>query len=152
MLPYTARHWQAFFIEVGHSELATRYDIANRQQRNAHVQALYAHLRELSPLKSTAEWMELCEKLDIPATPIYALDDLPEHPHLKAVGLFEDAVHPTEGPIRQVRPTARFSATPTTVYRQAPTVGQHTTEILREAGLADEDIARLKERRAVVGN
>ena len=151
MLPYTERHWQAFFIEVRRPELATRYNIANRQQRNDHVQALYAHLRELTPLKSTAEWMDLCEKLDIPATPIYALDDLPEHPHLKAVGLFEDAMHPTEGPIRQVRPTARFSATPTRVYRQAPTVGQHTSEILREAGLLEEDIARLKEQRTIFG-
>ena len=151
MLPYTERHWQAFFIEVRRPELATRYNIANRQQRNDHVQALYAHLRELTPLKSTAEWMDLCEKLDIPATPIYALDDLPEHPHLKAVGLFEDAMHSTEGPIRQVRPTARFSATPTRVYRQAPTVGQHTSEILREAGLLEEDIARLKEQRTIFG-
>jgi crotonobetainyl-CoA:carnitine CoA-transferase CaiB-like acyl-CoA transferase len=151
MLPYTERHWQAFFAEVGQPELAERYSIANRQERNTHVKALYGHLRELTPLKTTAEWMALCEKLDIPATPIYTLDELPAHPHLKAVGLFEDAVHPTEGPIRQVRPTARFSATPTRVYRQAPTVGQHTSEILREAGLAEEDIARLKDRRAVAG-
>ncbi|MCW5323588.1 CoA transferase [Verminephrobacter aporrectodeae subsp. tuberculatae] len=151
MLPYTERHWQAFFCEVGQPELADRYNIANRQERNAHVKALYGHLRELTPLKTTAEWMLLCEKLDIPATPIYTLDELPEHPHLKAVGLFEDATHPTEGPIRQLRPTARFSATPTKVYRQAPTVGQHTTEILREAGLAQEDIARLKDRRVVIG-
>jgi crotonobetainyl-CoA:carnitine CoA-transferase CaiB-like acyl-CoA transferase len=151
MLPYTERHWQAFFAEVGQPELAERYSIANRQERNTHVKALYGHLRELTPRKTTAEWMALCEKLDIPATPIYTLDELPAHPHLKAVGLFEDAVHPTEGPIRQVRPTARFSATPTRVYRQAPTVGQHTSEILREAGLAEEDIARLKERHAVAG-
>lgn len=80
-----------------------------------------------------------------------SLDDLPAHPHLKAVGLFEDAQHPTEGPIRQLRPTARFSATPTRVYRQAPTVGQHTSEILREAGLGEEAIARLKASRAVAG-
>jgi len=151
MLPYTERHWQAFFVEVGQPELAERYSIANRQERNAQVRALYGHLRELSPLKTTAEWMALCEKLDIPATPIYALDDLPAHPHLKAVGLFEDAQHPTEGPIRQLRPTARFSATPTRVYRQAPTVGQHTSEILREAGLGEEAIARLKASRAVAG-
>lgn len=151
MLPYTERHWQAFFVEVGRPELAERYSIANRQERNAQVRALYGHLRELSPLKTTAEWMALCEKLDIPATPIYALDDLPAHPHLKAVGLFEDAQHPTEGPIRQLRPTARFAATPTRVYRQAPTVGQHTSEILREAGLGEEAIARLKASRAVAG-
>ena len=142
MLPYTERHWHAFFREVGRPDLADKYSITNRQERNAHVRALYGHLRELTPLKTTAEWMEVCERVDIPATPIYALDDLPEHPHLKAVGLFEEAQHPTEGPIRQLRPTTRFSATPTRVYRQAPTVGQHTAEILAEAGYTPEEIAR----------
>jgi len=151
MLPYTTRHWQAFFAEVGQPELAERYCIADRHQRNTHVKALYGHLRALSPTKSTAEWMALCEQLDIPATPIYALDDLPSHPHLKAVGLFQQARHPSAGAICQLRPTARFSATPTTVYRQAPTVGQHSSEVLREAGLGEADIARLKACRAVTG-
>ncbi|RYZ10788.1 MAG: CoA transferase [Comamonadaceae bacterium] len=149
MLPYTERHWHAFFREVGREDLAQKYSISNRQERNAHVKSLYAHLRELSPLRSTADWMALCERLDIPATPIYALDDLPEHPHLKAVGLFEEVEHPTEGPIRQIRPTTRFSAAPTRVYRQAPTVGQHTEEVLREAGFAPADIERLKQGGAV---
>ena len=138
MLPYTDRHWQAFFDEVDRPDLAQKYSISDRHQRNAQVRALYGHLRELTPLRTTAEWMALCERLDIPATPIYALDELPEHPHLKAVGLFEDALHPTEGPIRQLRPTTRFSATPTRVYRQAPTLGQHTEEVLREAGFTPE--------------
>ena len=143
MLPYTARHWRAFFNDVHRPDLADRYGIEDRNERNAQVRALYGHLRELTPLRTTAEWIDLCERLDIPATPIYALDALREHPHLKAVGLFEDAEHPTEGPIRQLRPTTRFSATPTRVYRQAPTVGQHTGEVLREAGLSQEAIAAL---------
>ena len=151
MLPYTERHWHAFFVEVGQPELVDRYDISNRQKRNANSKALYQHLRELSPQKTTAEWMALCERLDIPATPIYALDNLPSHPHLKAVGLFEERQHPTEGPIRQVRPTARFSATPSKIYRDAPTVGQHTSEILREAGFDDGKIAQLKAGGAVAG-
>lgn len=152
MLPYTERHWRAFFAAAGQSELAERYGIADRQQRNAQVKALYGQLRALSPLKTTDEWLALCAKFDIPATRIYALDELPAHPHLKAVGLFQEAQHPSAGPIRQLRPTARFSATPSTVYRQAPTLGQHSSEVLREAGLSDQAIAELKARRAIVGD
>ena len=151
MLPYTERHWKAFFLEVGRPDLAERYAVADRQERNTNIRELYAHLRELSPTKTTAEWMAICERLDIPATPIYLLDDLPEHPHLKAVGLFQDAEHPTEGPIRQVRPTALFSATPANIYRQAPTIGQHTTEVLREVGLDEERIADMKTLHAIIG-
>ena len=143
MLPYTERHWAAFFTEAERPDLAEKFSIRDRHERNAQVRALYTELRALTPLRSTAEWMALCERLDIPATPIYGLDELPEHPHLKAVGLFEDAIHPTEGPIRQLRPTTRFSASPTRVYRQAPTIGQHTREVLQEAGLAPAAIDAL---------
>lgn len=143
MLPYTERHWAAFFTEAGRPDLAEKFSIRDRHERNAQVRALYTELRALTPLRSTAEWMDLCERLDIPATPIYGLDELPEHPHLKAVGLFEDAMHPTEGPIRQLRPTTRFSASPTRVYRQAPTIGQHTREVLQEAGIAPATIDAL---------
>ena len=143
MLPYTERHWVAFFTEAQRPDLAEKFSIRDRHERNAQVRALYTELRALTPLRTTADWMALCERLDIPATPIYGLDELPEHPHLKAVGLFEDAIHPTEGPIRQLRPTTRFSASPTRVYRQAPTIGQHTREVLQEAGLAPAAIDAL---------
>ncbi len=150
MLPYTNKHWRAFFDAVGRQDLSEHYDIEDRHNRNARIRELYAHLRELSPQKTTAQWMALCEQLDIPATPIYTPDDLPAHPHLQAVGLFQDAEHPTEGPIRQMRPTTRFSATPANVYRQAPTIGQHTEEVLREAGLGAAEIEGLQRKRAIV--
>lgn len=143
MLPYTERHWKAFFREMGRDDLAERYNIANRRERNANIRALYGHLAELAPLRTTAQWMELCAALDIPATPIYQLAELPGHPHLRAVGMFEESVHPTVGPIRQIRPTTRFARTPTRIRRPAPALGQHTEEVLREAGIAPEQIDRM---------
>ena len=143
LLPYTEKHWIGFFEAVGRHDLVQRYPLANRHERNGHVQALYAHVREITPLKTTAEWMALCERLDIPATPIYALDDLPSHPHLQAVQMFVDQEHPTEGPMRAVRPAAKFSATPATLRRPAPTLGQHTREVMREAGYDDGAIEAL---------
>lgn len=143
VLPYTDRHWKAFFHAVGRDDLADKYNIASRAQRNAHIRALYQHLAEITPARTTAEWMTLFETLDIPATPIYTPDELLAHPHLEAVGLFQQTEHPTEGPLREMRPTARFSATPLSLRRHAPTLGEHTDEVLREAGLAPEDIAQV---------
>ncbi|MBP0628353.1 CoA transferase [Cupriavidus sp. amp6] len=134
-LPYTERHWHAFFRAVGRDDLADRYEVSDRAQRNANIRALYGHLAELTPERNTEEWMALFESLDIPATPIYGLDALVDHPHLQAVGLFQATQHPTEGPLREVRPAARFSATPLSLRRHAPALGEHTAEVLQEAGI-----------------
>lgn len=149
ILPYTGDHWAAFFNAAGRVDLAQKYGGGDRQARNANIVALYRDMTDMTRQRTTAEWMGICATLDIPATPIYALDDLPEHPHLKAVGLFQSAEHPSEGHIRYVNPPTRFAATPATVRLPAPLLGQHTREILHKAGYCEQEIASLAARRIV---
>lgn len=132
VLPYTEKHWNAFFNAVGKGELIKEFDIADRHKRNARIQEIYAMLAEITPLKTTDEWISICSELDIPVTRIYALEELPEHPHLKAVDFFQESDHPSVGQIRQFRPSVRFSATPVGIYKHAPELGEHTQEILDE--------------------
>jgi crotonobetainyl-CoA:carnitine CoA-transferase CaiB-like acyl-CoA transferase len=141
MLPYTEKHWRAFFTMAGRADLFDRYDMGNRHTRNANIRKIYEELRRITPTRTTAEWLAICSEIDIPATAIYSLEALPSHPHLRAVGLFQEAVHPSEGPIRQIRPTAKFGLTPLRIRRHAPSLGEHTDEVLREAGLDPEEIA-----------
>ena len=136
LLPYTGDHWAAFFRSAGREDLAAKYGIRDRHARNKHIVDMYRDMADITRLKTTAEWMAICGKLDIPATPIYALDDLPEHPHLKAVGLLAEAEHPSEGRMRYVAPPTKFADSPASVRRQAPRLGEHTAEILAELGYA----------------
>ncbi|MCC2594855.1 CoA transferase [Pusillimonas sp. MFBS29] len=132
VLPYTEKHWNAFFNAVGKGELIKQFDIADRHKRNARIQEIYAMIAEITPLKTTDEWIAICSELDIPVTRLYALEELPEHPHLKAVDFFQEGEHPTVGHIRQFRPSVRFSETPVSIYKHAPELGEHTQEILDE--------------------
>jgi crotonobetainyl-CoA:carnitine CoA-transferase CaiB-like acyl-CoA transferase len=85
----------------------------------------------------------------VPHTSFTKLTEVAEQPHLKAVGLFQEVDHPTEGKIRQARPPARFSASPASVHRPAPVLGEHTREVLHEAGYTPAEIDSLIDNKAV---
>ena len=68
------------------------------------------------------------------------LDDLLEDPHLNDVGFWRSVEHPTEGAIRQTDIPPTFSKSPGSVRRHAPRFGEHTRELLGEAGISDKDI------------
>ncbi len=153
LVVYTDKHWRSFFEAVGQPE---RFDTDERVQslrsRTTHAGVLYGELAEIMRTRSTADWLELMNQADIPAAPMLTLDNVVTDPHLEAVGMFQLVDHPTEGVVRQLRPPTRWSESPPTVRLPAPSLGQHTAEVLREAGLdaarIDHIVARLAQRGA----
>lgn len=151
MLPYSGENWCAFFEAVGHPECIEEYGVRDPVLRARNIDKVYDRMRDIAPSRTTAEWEALLLKLDVPHTSFTKLTEVHEQEHLKAVGMFPEVDHPTEGKLRQARPPARFSATPASVRRPAPLLGQHTRELLREAGFADADIDRMAEAKAIGG-
>lgn len=143
LLPYTTEQWHSFLKAADRPDLIETLAIADRHTRNANIQKIYAALHEITLTRTTAEWMSICNQFDIPATPLYSLDELPDHPQLRATQLFQTMEHPSEGTLRYVRPPTKFARTPASVRRPAPRVGEHSREILREAGLRDDEITAL---------
>jgi len=93
--------------------------------------------------KTTAEWLEILDKTDVPAMPFQTLDQLMTDPHLKDVGLLELIDHPTEGKVWNINLPNRLSGGARHDFSAAPKVGQHSVEILREMGYAESDIEAL---------
>jgi len=150
MLPYSGEHWRQLFARAGRADLAAKYNFDDRHERNARIREIYDDMASVTQRMTSAECLALCEALDIAATRIHAIDELPQHPHLQAVRLFERAMHPSEGPIVAVRPPTTFARTPASLRRPAPTLGEHNDEVLREAGYDDGQIAKLKADGVVV--
>ncbi|MBL8380632.1 MAG: CoA transferase [Burkholderiales bacterium] len=150
LLPYTAAHWQALFKRLGRADIANKYNLEDRHERNARIVELYADLQAVARSLSKAEILAICDELDIPVTKAYRLDELPTHPHLAAVGLFQTQEHPSEGRIVAMRSPVRFSGTPAVLARHAPRLGEHSVEVLREAGIDAEWIESLRQAGTVV--
>jgi crotonobetainyl-CoA:carnitine CoA-transferase CaiB-like acyl-CoA transferase len=150
MLPYSGEHWRQFFIRAGREDLASKYNFDDRHERNSRIREIYDDMAQVTRRMTSAQCLALCEALDIAATRIYTIDELPEHPHLKAVGLFQRQQHPSEGAVVAVRPSTRFARTPAAMHRPAPTLGEHNEEVLREAGCDAAQIAALKANKVIV--
>ena len=86
--------------------------------------------------RTTEEWLERLDAEQVPCAPILPLSEILEHPQIEATGVVVETDHPVAGRIRQARAAAQFEKTPTTLDRPAPTLGEHTDEILAELGLA----------------
>jgi crotonobetainyl-CoA:carnitine CoA-transferase CaiB-like acyl-CoA transferase len=149
MLPYSGANWCAFFEAVGHPECIEEFSVRDPVARARNIDRIYDRMRDIAPGRTTAEWEELLLSIDVPHTGFAKLSEVMEQPHLKAVELFQELDHPSEGKIRQARPPARFSASPASIRRLPPRLGQHTREVLREVGYADGEIDGLVEGKAI---
>ena len=150
MMAYTERHWRKFWPAVGKPELCDDPRFSSIAARSHNVVALYELAGACLAERTTDEWIALLRGLEIPCAKMASLDDLLTDPQLTATGFFKHAHHPTEGNILYTDLPVRFSGSPSTEQRLQPRLGEHSFEVLREAGLSESEIKALAASGATV--
>lgn len=140
VLPYTDRQWQAFCALAERPDLAADPRYQSLDKRLANIDALYADVSMMLTTRTSADWLEALDAAHIPAMPVYDPDELPEDAHLAAGNFWQLREDPELGRLRFPGPAARFSATPGALRRLPPRLGEHSVQILTEAGYAQSDI------------
>jgi crotonobetainyl-CoA:carnitine CoA-transferase CaiB-like acyl-CoA transferase len=150
-LIYTDRHWKTFFQAVGRlDEYSANRRLSDHATRSLHYNEVYGIVADTLRSRTTAEWMALFERCDIPCAPMNDLDALIDDPHLAAVDFFQTLTHPTDGRIRYTGIPSRWNGTALKVTRHAPRLGEHSLAILKEAGMSAEDVGALLQSGATV--
>jgi crotonobetainyl-CoA:carnitine CoA-transferase CaiB-like acyl-CoA transferase len=140
VLIYNDKHWKAFFEMIGRQDMLADARFASPEGRSQNYDAVYGFVADQVTRRTTAEWLEAFERADIPVQRMNSLEDILHDPHLNAIGYFREIEHPTEGKLRSMKVPSEWSGTPPEFRRHAPRLGEHTREVLREAGYTDGQI------------
>ncbi|HET6195727.1 MAG TPA: CoA transferase [Acetobacteraceae bacterium] len=139
-------HWSRLFAAMGRASLIEDPRFATIAARSDNVDALYAVLTEGMAERTTAEWLSMLRELDIPCGRANTLDDLLDDDYLRETEFFQRMRHPRDGEVTITAIPARFSASPPSVRRLWPALGEHTEEVLRETGYDDAAISAITQR------
>lgn len=144
------RRWPDFCKGVGLDHLIDDPRFTPMQNRYQNREELIAILDRVFATKTRAEWIEKFKDYDLQWDPVNTFNDLIEDPQALANDDFAPMEHPTRGLVLASASPIRFSKTPASVSRHAPELGEQTEEILLEMGYAWEQIAALKEAKAII--
>jgi crotonobetainyl-CoA:carnitine CoA-transferase CaiB-like acyl-CoA transferase len=137
---YNDKQWRSFLKAVDRDDLLADPRYVSFAARAVNIDVVYAELARIFTSRTTAEWTVLLDEADVPSLPMHDLESILTDPHLDAVGMFAVVEHPSEGPIRNMKVAAQFSETPVEPQRLAPRLGEHSHELLIEAGLSPQQV------------
>jgi crotonobetainyl-CoA:carnitine CoA-transferase CaiB-like acyl-CoA transferase len=128
------------FDAMGRPELKDDPRYCSVAARFENVDSYFALRAEGMAKQTTEFWLEVCRRHDIPAAPYHTLESLIDDPHLADVGFIARREHPTEGTILDLEPANELSGGARDAWTPAPHLGEHTAQVLAEAGFSRAEV------------
>jgi crotonobetainyl-CoA:carnitine CoA-transferase CaiB-like acyl-CoA transferase len=141
--------WRRVCEGIGRGDLLVREDFKGDQNRSKNRVALNAEINKALAAKTTAEWIDILIKSEVPCGPIYAIDQVFDDPQVKHIKASASVKSPKLGEIRIVNQAVTLSRTPARMAAAPPEVGEHTEEVLKELGYDKAAIAALRQKKVV---
>ncbi|HEX4780331.1 MAG TPA: CoA transferase, partial [Usitatibacter sp.] len=139
-------NWERIAEALGHPEWKADPRFATNTERMANLEALVDKMNAVLGTRTRAEWLEVLDAAGVPAGPVNDMEEALTHPQVSARGMVVEVESPGIGRYQALGCPIHFSATPATVRRGAPRLGEDTRSILGEAGYSEADIdAMLRE-------
>jgi len=141
--------WERVCQALGAPELISRDDFKTGALRSKNRDALNAELEKRTVNKTSAEWIDILNEIGVPTGPINSIDQVFADPQVKHLGIAQAAKRPNGKEQVFVGQPVTLSRTPSKIVATPPEQGQHTDEVLKEFGFADNEIAALRRAKAV---
>ena len=142
--------WQRLCHTLGLEALLDDPDYANNTLRSKNRVALNARIAEVTPSRTSAEWIAVLNEAGVPCGPINTIDATFADPQVEALGIARPLAHPLLGDIHVVGQAINLARTPQPPgHRPTPELGEHTDEILRDLGMDDDAIRGLRDNGVV---
>ncbi len=142
-------NWVRMCNAIGRKDLLEESRFSSNSERMINISELTPIMDRTFSKESTGYWVTLLEKAGVPCGPIYNMAQVYADPQVRARNMAVELDHPVAGKIKNIGVPVKLSETPGDIYRPAPTLGQHTLEILSEFGFSTDEIASYKELGAV---
>jgi crotonobetainyl-CoA:carnitine CoA-transferase CaiB-like acyl-CoA transferase len=137
------RLWLPFCKAVGMDVLGSDPRFATREDRLAHRGALETILAPVFRARPVAHWMDVLEQADVLCAPVNDYPMLVRHPQVVATGFITEQNHPRAGTFKTVATPVKLEKTPGTIRTPAPSLGEHSRDVLAEAGFTTAEIDSL---------
>ncbi len=137
------RNWEACCDVLGLKTLKDDPRFAKNHLRHQNRRELIPLIEALTSQKPARHWVEKLDEAGVPCGVLQTYDQVFHDPHLEARRFFPEAPHTKLGPVKQVGSPMRLSETPARMERAGPLLGEHSAQVLAEAGYTNDEIAAL---------